>query len=127
MEYCFECDEYPCERYKDIGAADSFITYRNVTANLEEAERDLAEYLATLDRKHEYLKLLAGRYNDGRSKSMYCLAVELFPIEEIGKIFEFIENEVDREDTGAKEKAGKVAEKVRERAGELGIELVLRK
>jgi|GEM_PF-5523357 len=31
----------------------SFITYRNVTTNLEEAGRDLTDYLATLTRKQK--------------------------------------------------------------------------
>jgi len=40
---------------------------------------------------------------------------------------EFIVRDVEREDTGENEKAKKVVEKVREKAGELGIDLALRK
>lgn len=127
IEYCFECNEFPCERYKNIGRIDSFITYRNVTADIEDAERDLSAYLATLNRKHEYLKLLISKYNDGRSKSLYCIAVELFSMSAIEEVIEYIVNEVEREDTGEREKARKVVKRVREKAEELGIELALRK
>jgi len=127
IEYCFECSEYPCRRYESIGDKDSFITYKNVTTNLEEAGRDLTDYLATLNRKHEYLKLLLEKYNDGRAKSLYCIAIELFSIGALEELLEFIVRDVEREDTGENEKAKKVLGKVREKAGELGIELALRK
>ena len=29
QEYCFQCSEYPCERYAHIDEADSFITHMN--------------------------------------------------------------------------------------------------
>lgn len=125
VEFCFECGDFPCKRYEDIGKKDSFITYRNVTVNLEEAERDLEGYLSVLKTKFELLKLLTGRFNTGRSKSLYCLAVELFPIGEIEGIIDSMEKE--GEDTGDGEKAGRIMERLRKRAGELGIELVLRK
>lgn len=127
IEYCFECDEYPCRRYDGIGDKDSFITYRNVTTNMEMAGRDLAAYLTTLTRKQRHLELLLEKYNDGRSKSLYCNAMELLPMEAVGELFEFIGSEVEAGEYGEREKAGKVAAKVREMARELGIELALRK
>ena len=38
-EYCFQCAEYPCERYAHIDEADSFITHRNQKADLEKMQR----------------------------------------------------------------------------------------
>lgn len=127
VEFCFECGDYPCERYEDIGKKDSFITYRNVTANLEEAGRDLEGYLSVLKTKFELLKLLTGRFNTGRSKSLYCLAVELLPLDEIRWIIDSVERETDGEGSGRMSKSAGVAEGIRKRAAELGIELVLRK
>jgi len=127
MEYCFECDGYPCERYENIGQTDSFITYRNVRANLEDAGKDLSTYLTTLNRKQKCLKLLIEKYNDGRSKSLYCIAMELLPIGAVEELAEFIGSEVEALESGEREKAAKVVEKVREKARELGIELALRK
>lgn len=127
FDYCFECGDYPCIRYENAGKTDSFITYRNVTANLEGAGRDLGGYLEVLGRRFGYLKILIDRFNDGRSKSFYCLAVGLFPIEEIGMIIDSALQEFEGRDLGQREKAGKVVEKIRKRAEALGIELALRK
>lgn len=38
VEYCFECDSYPCEQYQDIDVYDSFITHRNQKTDLERAK-----------------------------------------------------------------------------------------
>ncbi|NIM99171.1 MAG: DUF3795 domain-containing protein, partial [candidate division Zixibacteria bacterium] len=34
LEICSECEEFPCNRFADVGKSDSFVTYRNVKSNL---------------------------------------------------------------------------------------------
>ena len=37
IEYCYECRQYPCEKYQYIDEYDSFITHRRRKADLEKA------------------------------------------------------------------------------------------
>ena len=39
VEYCFQCSEYPCEKYDHIDDFDSFITHRRRKADLEKARQ----------------------------------------------------------------------------------------
>ena len=78
-----------------------------------------------LKKKYKYLKLLLEKYNDGKSKALYCTAVELIPLEYIEEILNIAMNETDNKNT--KERAIKVSEKIKEKAKALNIELVLRK
>ncbi len=39
VEYCFQCSEYPCEKYDHIDDFDSFITHRNRRSDMEKAKR----------------------------------------------------------------------------------------
>ena len=37
IEYCYECRQYPCEKYQHIDEYDSFITHRRRKGDLEKA------------------------------------------------------------------------------------------
>ena len=37
-QYCFQCSEYPCEKYDHIDDFDSFITHRNRKSDMEKAK-----------------------------------------------------------------------------------------
>jgi len=84
VEYCFQCSEYPCKKYVAVSDSDSFITYRNVLADFTKArEYGLESYFRDLQAKINFLEYLLANFNDGRRKNFYCLAVNLFTIEEI--------------------------------------------
>ena len=38
IEYCYECKQYPCEKYEHIDEYDSFITHRHQRRDLEKAK-----------------------------------------------------------------------------------------
>ena len=38
IEYCYECEQYPCEKYQHMDEYDIFITSRRRTADLERAQ-----------------------------------------------------------------------------------------
>jgi len=91
VEYCFLCSEYPCERYKGIEEYDSFITHQHQCKDMEKArEIGLETYAKEQNRKVEILKILIAKYNDGRRKTFYCLAVNLLPLQELEKVFDGI-------------------------------------
>ena len=50
IEYCCQCSDYPCEKYRDIDKYDSFITHKN---QLKDMDRLIA--IGT-DRYHSELK-----------------------------------------------------------------------
>lgn len=39
QEYCFQCPEYPCEKYAGIDEFDSFITHSNQKADLKKMKK----------------------------------------------------------------------------------------
>lgn len=104
---------------------DSFITYKNVPANMEKARKDLVEYKKELEKRLKLLDILLRDYNDGRSKGLYCLAVNLIPLSDLTMIMGIIEQEIQSRDM--KERAGEVGRILKEHADRLGISLVLRK
>ncbi len=127
VEFCFECSEFPCERYEKAGGLDSFITYRNVLSNFAKAKFDLNIYMNNLRTKYKYLRILLEEYDDKRSKSLFCMAVELLPTEEIGHILKMARTEMDQEEIDERERSRRVVGRIRELAKSLNIDLVLRK
>jgi hypothetical protein len=55
IEFCFECNEYPCKRYLEPSEKDSFITYKNREKNIKSATEDLSKYLDELEKKKNIL------------------------------------------------------------------------
>lgn len=119
-EYCFQCSEYPCERYAHIDEADSFITHMNQKTDLEKMQRIGEEaYNAEQVEKRQILDRLLAEYNDGRKKMLFCLAVNLLPLEELRTVFEG-----DNLKLTVKDRANLMEKRLKERSS---IELKLRR
>lgn len=127
VEYCFECSQFPCEKYQKPSKTDSFISYRNVLANFSAAQKDLKKYSAELNQKVEILLNLLKNYNDGKLKGFYCLAVDLLPLSELSTIMELIDSTQKNNHGDIKQKAKEVADMIKSKAKDLNIELQLRK
>ncbi|MBN1698781.1 MAG: DUF3795 domain-containing protein [Spirochaetales bacterium] len=127
VEYCFQCRSYPCERYKNTGTLDSFITYKNVLADLEKAERDLDAYKSVLTEKIMILEKLVKTYNDGRKKNYYCIAVNLLELVDVKNIMKTVESDIDNRDISHKDKIHKVIEMFEEKAKKNKIDITLRR
>lgn len=84
LEYCCQCQNYPCEKMACTEDTVSFVTCRHRLKDLDELKRvgtDVFE--AQLGEKLVILKDLLEHYNDGRRKSFYCLAVTLLPLADL--------------------------------------------
>jgi hypothetical protein len=127
VEFCFQCSEYPCERYKQPSRVDSFITYRNVLTDFADARDNLPRYKRILNDKVEILGLLIDRYNDGKRKNFYCIAVNLLPLEEIKAIMNLIKTDFDKQGLPAKDIILSITKLFTDCAKLKGIELELRK
>ena len=84
MEYCYECGQYPCEKYEHVDEYDSFITHRRRRADLEKARSmGIEQYNLEQREKIKILSWLLSNYNDGRRKNFFCVAVNLLELSEI--------------------------------------------
>jgi hypothetical protein len=127
IEFCFNCDEYPCKRYLEPNEKDSFITYKNREKNIKSASKDLNKYLDELQKKKIILSELLRNYNDGRMKNYYCIAVNLLPIIELEEIMKKARETGRRENIEEKERVKMVKDIFTDFANKLKIDIRLRK
>ena len=127
LEYCFQCEEFPCPKYEGVDQSDSFITHLNQFKDMEKAVRiGIEAYEAELNQKVQALEELLANYDDGRRKSFFCLAVNLLELADIQTILEQLSQELDPE-APIKEKAATAARLFQAKADECGFVLKLRK
>jgi len=124
IEYCFECRLYPCQKYSSTSEKDSFITYRKVAVDMAKAKNNLADYLGELKKKEALLAYLLEKYDNGRMKNYYCLAVNLLEPEDISTML----NDIRRKDESDSDDVIKeIKRRIEERAKERAVEIRLRK
>ena len=127
LEYCFYCDEYPCMKYDGADSKDSFITHKNQFADNEKVKRIGNEsYKNELNAKIGILEELLKNYDDGRRKGGYCLAVNLFDIQDVRTVMGQIADAVEPQ-ASIKIKAATAVRLFQAMADEKGIILKLRK
>lgn len=126
VAYCIQCPGYPCGRYETIDARDSFITHLHKKTDMEKLQRVGSERYAAEQREKRGIldRLLAG-YNDGRKKTLFCLAVNLLELDDLRAILEKADRET--EELPQKEKAAYAADLLQKCAARSGIVLKLRK
>lgn len=117
LEVCAECPDFPCARFaRETSDRDSFVTHRRVLPNQYAIQSGgLAKFLEQQQRRRAFLETALTRFNDGRSKNLYCLAAALL-------------TPASLEDTLAKATdSANLKELLRKYAEEQGEELKLRK
>lgn len=128
VEYCFQCREYPCGMYDQIDKYDSFITHQNRISDMEKAMRmGTAGYRAEQEEKIRILETLLSRYNDGRRKTLYCLAVNLLEADDLMDALREAESNPDLALLPQKERAAYMADLLQKLAGKRDLILKLRK
>ena len=124
-QYCFQCSEYPCEKYDYIDDFDSFITHRNRKSDMEKAKRiGIDTYNAE---QAKILEVLLSNYNDGRKKTLFCVAVNLLELQDLQTVLKEIDCKPDMETLTFKEKSAFVAGLLQDAAVMKNIDLNLRK
>lgn len=127
LEYCYECDEYPCKKYDGADQSDSFITHLNQLGDMEKAKvRGINIYCDELDEKISILETLLTKYNDGRRKGFFCLAVNLLDLQDIRDVMKEIENETQPEQP-IKERSAIAVQVFQRMSQQRNVRLVLRK
>ena len=126
QEYCHLCEAFPCERYKGADDSDSFVTHANQLSDLAKAQSlGISAYIAEQEKKRAILEALLVGYDDGRRKSLFCLAVNLLPLAELESVMRGLPAADDK--LLPKEKAALAAKALESAAEQQGISLRLRK
>ena len=127
-QYCFQCSEYPCEKYNHIDDFDSFITHRNRKADMEKAKQfGIDTYNAEQTEKAKILEIFLSGYNDGRKKTLFCVAVNLLELQELQTVLREIDRKPDMGTMTIKEKSAFVAGLLQDAAATKNIDLKLHK
>lgn len=126
IEYCNQCESFPCEKYPEKDEFDSFITYRNRYRDFEKLKKiGVKAYQEEQSEKVAILYELLENYNDGRKKTLFCLAVNLLELDDLERVMEQIKE--DETGLSVKEKASHMAGLLQEVSDQKGISLKLRK
>ncbi len=124
MEYCCLCAEFPCERYDGIDEYDSFITHQRQRADLEKVRQMGVEaYQREQMERVRILGRLMEGCNNGRQKTLFCLAANLLELQSLREILAALE----ASDGPAKVKSAQAAQLFQTAAETQGVSLRLRK
>lgn len=126
VEYCFQCKNYSCKKYDNIDEFDSFITHQHQKQDMEKfKELGIELYSAEQQRKKTLLNHLLDTYNDGRKKTLFCVAVNLLDLKDL----ENIVSELDENTSNLtlKEKSARASSLLQEAAMKNHLVLKLRK
>lgn len=88
LDLCAQCDEFICSKFDssfiDGGHYDSFLTYKKAYQNQNFVRQfGIEKFIEKQQIRIKLLELLLNDFEDGRSKSFYCIATTLLPIEDI--------------------------------------------
>ena len=124
-EVCSECKEYPCVRFdSEKKGYDSFVTHKKVFENLDFIKiHGINKFIDLQKARMNILSDFLNNYNDGRSKSFFCISCSLLPLDELKKAHRFIYNHTDLNEV--KDKNRVLKEQLQVIADNLGIELKL--
>ncbi|OLS13292.1 MAG: hypothetical protein RBG13Loki_3075 [Promethearchaeota archaeon CR_4] len=133
FEVCAQCGEFPCDKFaKRLDSlTDSILTYKNIRHNMIFIkEQGLPKFIEQQKQRMTLLERMLSGYNEGRSKSMYCIAATLLPLDKLSAAL----NEADTkskntklETTDVKQRAQILHDVLNAIALKEGIELKLRK
>jgi hypothetical protein len=124
LECCGECKQFPCDRIKPWASGDSFISHKVCLENLGWVQQHGVEaFVVNQQQRIELLGRMIDQFDDGRSRSLFCLAATLLPPKDI-------EGAIQEAASSSSEKplpAKRLKVLLNQAARTLGIALALRK
>jgi len=135
LEACGQCSEFPCIKFESWletgGEYDSFLTHKKAKHNLEFIKtRGLERFIEQQSKRIRLLEKMLKNFDDGRSKSLYCVATALLPIADLEASLEKTEQRLKADKTNLdnpKIKSKVLKEFLDESAARNGVDLRLRK
>ena len=126
IEYCYECESYPCEKYRYIDKYDSFITHKRQKADLKMIQDiGVEQYNLQQREKMQILSHLLANYNDGRRKNFFCVAVNLLELSELQEAMKQIQQNDELSVLSVKEQCSYIVDILKKIADRRNIELKL--
>lgn len=127
LEVCSDCRDYPCRRFdSERQGYDSFVTHRKVFDNLDYIKSNgLDDFIDLQKKRMVILNDLLTNFDDGRSKSFFCISTALLPLDKLQQVHKEMINLSDT--IGIKDKNKRLKEHFQTIAKNLGIELKLNK
>ncbi len=100
LEVCAQCDEFPCNKFESWSVSgseyDSFLTHKKAHSNLGFIrEQGLQRFMELQRRRIRLLEVMLKDFDDGRSKSFYCLAATLLPIADLEEAVKLSEQKIE--------------------------------
>jgi len=92
LEVCSDCKDYPCSRFdSERKGSDSFVTHRKVFANLDFIKKKGIDcFLRQQKTRMSILMDFLAKFDDGRSKSLFCISCALLPLEKLQEAHGFM-------------------------------------
>lgn len=127
LEVCSDCKDYPCKRFdSEKEGYDSFVTHNKVFTNLDAIKANGIEFfIDNQSVRMDILNYLLANFDDGRSKSFFCISCALLPLEQLQEVFRFANTYYDQPDT--REKCRRIKDSITMTADNLGIDYRLKK
>jgi len=92
LEVCSDCPDYPCKRFDSVRQGfDSFVTHKKIFPNLDLIKNKGIGFF--IDQQKIRMNILIdflSNYDDGRSKSFFCISCALLPIDKLMETQKFI-------------------------------------
>jgi hypothetical protein len=89
LEFCWDCDEHPTcvkwNKHREAGQkVDSFKCYQKLEHDIDFIiNNGVQEFEEEQKQREKLLKEMLAEFNEGRSKSYYCIAATVMEIEEL--------------------------------------------
>lgn len=100
LEVCSACVDYPCKRFEpERDGYDSFVTHKKVFTNLDFIKNNTIEcFIGLQEKRMIVLKDFLENYDDGRSKSLFCISCSLLPLDKLEETQRSLESRKDLSD-----------------------------
>ncbi len=136
LEVCAQCNEFPCSKFEgwteeSEDVYDSFVTHRKAMPNLHWInEHGIHAFIDQQGKRIKLLERMLQDFDDGRSKSYYCIAAALLPLADLETSLNIVEHNIKNSNIGvgdSKSRAKILKESLDNIASKNGIDLKLRK
>ena len=132
LEACGQCKEFPCKKYENEKIEkDSFVTHKKMMANQRYVQKNgIEKYIEEQNIRIKILEKMLQEFNDGKSKSYFCIAATLLDIKCLNKSLIEAEKKMQKEKMSADDFKGKTKVLkgiLSEYADKNNVELKLRK
>lgn len=131
IEFCWQCDQSDtCQKWREhrkfSQQYDTFVCYQKLEANIAFIQQyGVDSFEKTEQRKEQLLREMLRYFNEGRSKSYYCIAATIFDIPELETAIK--QAKKDSDGFGIKERSKGLHTILNKIAGEKAYCLSLRK